>query len=116
MGERPSRLLFAVRYVLPAALLLAGLVFLFIPTSVSLEAWAMFTGAGLAVFLLNLLHRVGVQGDEERAREEAARRYFAEHGRWPDDDEEERPRGRRWTLPPGVEVAEPERRRERPAR
>jgi hypothetical protein len=32
------------------------------------------------VLLLNVLYRIGVQGD----REEEARRYFDEHGRWPD--------------------------------
>jgi hypothetical protein len=26
---------------------------------------------------------MGVQGDKERDREEEARRYFDEHGRWP---------------------------------
>jgi hypothetical protein len=34
--------------------------------------------------LLNVLYRIGVQGDREREREEEARRYFDEHGRWPD--------------------------------
>jgi hypothetical protein len=102
--EPTPKLLFAVRYLLPAALLLAGVVCLFIPSSASVEAWAMFTGAGIAVFVLNVLHRAGVEGDRERAREEAARRYFTEHGQWP--EEEPRPRGRTWTLAPGVETAE----------
>ena len=48
------------------------------------EGWALFTGAGVAVLLLNLLFRMGVEGDRDREREEAARRYFDEHGRWPD--------------------------------
>ncbi|MEA2386694.1 MAG: hypothetical protein QOJ22_868 [Thermoleophilaceae bacterium] len=99
--------LVAVRYVVPAALLVAGVACLFVVNdSARLEAWAGLTGAGLSVFLLNLLYRVGVQGDEERQQgEEAARAYFDEHGEWP--EEEERPRGRRWTLPEGVDPAEP---------
>lgn len=69
-------------------------------------AWALFTGAGLSVLLLNVLFRIGVQGDVERDREDEARSYFAEHGRWP--DEEERPAGRRWRLPEGVATPETE--------
>lgn len=75
----------AVRYGIPAALALAGVVIAVIdPDGVGLEAWAMFTGAAIAVLLLNVLHRMGVDGDVDRDREERARRYFDEHGRWPD--------------------------------
>jgi hypothetical protein len=45
----------------------------------------MCVGAGLALFLLNWLFRLGATGDKEREREDAAREYLAEHGRWPDD-------------------------------
>ena len=38
-----------------------------------------------AVLLLNVLFRIGVEGDKERDREEEARRFFDEHGRWPDE-------------------------------
>jgi hypothetical protein len=100
---------FGVRYVLPAALLVAGLVCLLVGSRFAVEAWAMFTGAGLAVFFLNLLYRMGVRGDEERSHEEAAREHFAEHGEWPEEQEERA--GRRWTLAPGVETAEDEERR-----
>lgn len=75
----------AVRYVLPAVVVLAGVVLLaFNPTLAGLEGWALLTGAGLAILMLNWLYRVGVKGDEERDAEEAARVYFDEHGRWPD--------------------------------
>ena len=50
----------------------------------------------LSVLLLNMLFRIGLQGDVDRDREAAARVYFEEHGRWP--DEEVRPTGRRWRL------------------
>jgi hypothetical protein len=77
----------AVRYVIPAVLIVAGLVCLAVaPSSSAVEGWALFTGAGLSVLLLNQLHRIGVSGDTERDREEEARRYHREHGRWPDED------------------------------
>jgi hypothetical protein len=31
-----------------------------------------------------VLYRIGVEGDKERDREEAAREYFDKHGHWPD--------------------------------
>jgi hypothetical protein len=97
---------FAVRYGIPAALVLAGLVCLFVvPSGTRFEAWALFTGAGLSVLLLNLLFRIGVQGDLDRDREDAARAYFEEHGRWPD---EERASRRKWRLPEGIATPESE--------
>ena len=41
-------------------------------------------GRATAVLLLNVLHRMGVEGDKDRDREDRARAYFDEHGRWPD--------------------------------
>ena len=49
----------------------------------SVAAGAMFISAGTAVLLLNFLFRIGVEGDKDRDREDEARRYFDEHGRWP---------------------------------
>lgn len=75
-----------VRYVLPVMLFLGGLVLVAIePNSIGLEGLAMATGAALSVLLLNWLFRAGVRGDRDRDREQAAREYFAEHGRWPDE-------------------------------
>jgi hypothetical protein len=51
---------------------------------VGLAAGALFFSAASAILLLNVLHRIGVEGDKERDREEAARAYFDQHGRWPD--------------------------------
>ena len=70
-----------IRYGIPAALVLAGQVIL-IATGDAVS-WAGFTGAGLAVLLIGFLVRIGVEGDRERDREEAAR--FSKHGRWPDE-------------------------------
>ena len=100
-----AKTLFTVRYVIPAVLALVGLVSLFVLSSpLAVEAWALFTGAGLSVLLLNVLFRLGIQGDVERDREDAARAYFDEHGTWP--DQEKRPAGRRWSLPEGVVMPE----------
>jgi hypothetical protein len=99
--SRPSAGILLLRYGLPAALLLAGVVSLFVvDASAKLDALAMFTGAGLSVLLLNVLFRWGVKGDEERVREEDAREYFSEHSEW--TEEEERPAGRKWSLPAGA--------------
>jgi hypothetical protein len=81
---RPS-LLLAVRYGLPAALVVAGFVLLAIGGSEALDGWAMFSGAGLAILLLNATFRLGAGGDRERDEEEAARAFYERHGRWPDD-------------------------------
>ena len=80
-----SRLLFATRYVLPAALIVAGFVVLLVAGEANRwDGWAMLVGAGLAVLLLNVLFRIGAKGDEEREAEVAAREHFSRHGRWPD--------------------------------
>ena len=89
MDETPQplrRALFSARYLIPAVLVLTGLACLFVaPEGQAVQGWALFTGAGTAVLLLNLLYRIGVQGDLERDREARARDYFDEHGRWPDE-------------------------------
>jgi hypothetical protein len=76
----------AVRYVLPAVVALTGLLILIFDQSlIGLEGFVLFVGAAGSILLLNVLHRIGVSGDADRDREEAARTYFDEHGRWPDD-------------------------------
>ena len=79
-----------MRYGIPAALVIAGQVIL--AATGDAVSWASFTGAGLAVLLVNVLVRIGVEGDRERDREEAARAYFSEHGKWPDENEASRSR------------------------
>ena len=76
-------LLNGLRYGLPAAIFLVGVIVTAVGGRSGLTAGAMFISAATAVLLLNLLFRIGVEGDKERDREEAARRYFDEHGRWP---------------------------------
>ena len=77
-----------IRYALPAALVIAGFVILFTAgDSLRWDGWAMCVGAGLSILLLNVLFRYGSRGDREREAETAAREYYAEHGRWPDEED-----------------------------
>jgi len=85
-SQRPGGGVLAVRYGIPTVLILAGFVVLFVGgEGTNLEGWALFTGVGLSVLLLNVLHRAGVSGDVERDREEEARTFFDSHGHWPDE-------------------------------
>jgi hypothetical protein len=84
-----------VRYGLPVVLLLVGIAFLIIePNSTGLEGFCAGAGAAMALLLLNVLFRAGVQGDRDRDREEDARAYFDAHGRWPDEEPPPRERSR----------------------
>jgi hypothetical protein len=75
-----------LRYVLPAVLVLAGFVVLFVADEgIRWDGFAMLVGAGLAVLLMNLLFRFGAKGDDERQAEDDAREYFSAHGHWPDE-------------------------------
>ncbi len=85
-SKRPGGGVLAVRYGIPGVLIVAGFVVLFVGgEGANLEGWALFTGAGLSVLLLNVLYRAGVSGDTERDREEEARAFFDSHGYWPDE-------------------------------
>ncbi len=69
------------------AIVVAGGVLLFIldPSADTAMGSAGIIGAGLSIWLLNVLFRIGVKGDEERDDEDQARRFFDEHGHWPDE-------------------------------
>jgi len=81
---RPRGWLDVVRYVLPAVVVLGGLVVMAFGDENHLEGGAGIVSAGLAIFFVNWLFRAGISGDREREAEEAARDYFERHGRWPD--------------------------------
>jgi hypothetical protein len=81
------RTLFVVRYVLPAALCIAGLALIVIePHGATLHGGLGILGAGLAAFLFAFLARISMTGDEWRDHEEEARTFFDQHGYWPDED------------------------------
>ena len=84
-----------VRYGIPLVLFVAGVVVAATSGRIGLAAGAMFISAATAVLLLNVIYRIGVEGDKDRTREEDARRFFDEHGRWPDEPESAARRPRR---------------------
>jgi hypothetical protein len=75
------------RLWLPVAMCLFGIVILITDgfDLFGVSAFAAFVGAGLSVALTNFLWRIGITGNLDRDDEEAARRYLAEHGHWPED-------------------------------
>jgi hypothetical protein len=76
-----------VRHGLPILILLAGVVLIVARggDETSFEGAFGLWGAGLSVWLLNYLYRLGVSGDKERGAEDEARAFFDRHGRWPDE-------------------------------
>jgi len=74
-----------LRYVLPAAVLLGGLIVMALGSESDLEGGAGIVSAGLAIYAMNWLYRASVDGDRARDEEEAARTYLQAHGHWPDE-------------------------------
>ncbi len=79
-------LLSLTRVWLPVALAVAGVVAIVIGGDSPLGA----TGVGLIiigviVWMVNWMFRMSVESNRDREREAAAREYFDEHGRWPDE-------------------------------
>jgi hypothetical protein len=96
MHEPSNRTLILVRYVLPAVVVVGGILAVVIsPSMTSLEGAAGVIGAGLSIWLLNVLHRFGVNGDRDRDAEQDARTFFDAHGHWPGEPAVSRPARRR---------------------
>ena len=74
-----------LRYVLPAAVVVAGAIVMSLGGEADLEGGAGIVGAGIAIFAVNWLIRASAAGDREREREQQARDFFDAHGRWPDE-------------------------------
>jgi hypothetical protein len=83
-AHRPWLLSF-LRYVLPATVVLAGVVIMALGSEAELEGGAGIVSAGLAIYAMSWLYRASVDGDRERDNEQAARVYFQRYGRWPDE-------------------------------
>jgi hypothetical protein len=77
-----------VRTWLPVTIIGAGLVVAMANgfSETGSEGGTLLIAAGLSVWLINALYRFGVSGDREREDEDRARRFFDEHGYWPDED------------------------------
>jgi hypothetical protein len=81
-----------VRTWLPVAIIVAGVIVASVTgfSETGAEGGALLVSAGLSVWLINLLYRIGVRGDRERDVEDQARDYLAEHGHWPDEEDDDR--------------------------
>lgn len=76
-----------VRVWMPVLIIVAGLLLgIIVGTDAAWEGGALLISAGVSVWVLNLLYRVGVRGDRDRATEESARAHFERTGRWPDEN------------------------------
>jgi len=72
-----------VRLVLPVTTAFVGLVMIVLGGDIVRGAGAFLIGVACLVVLANTFMRLGLQSERDREREEARRRYFDEHGRWP---------------------------------
>jgi hypothetical protein len=95
-GGRSSPWMSITRIWLPLVIALAGVVLIVIGgTTPSLAVDNGGSGlsaigvclllVALIVWMINWLFRMSLESNRDREREEEARRYFDEHGRWPDD-------------------------------
>ena len=95
--ERRGRVawfLLGVRYALPAAAVIAGVIVMSLGSESEMEGGAGIIGAGLAIYAINWLYRAAFEGDRvEREKEQEARAYLARHGHWPDEAPGSRGRG-----------------------
>jgi drug/metabolite transporter (DMT)-like permease len=82
-------LLIATRYGLPLALAVVGLVAIVAghgqDNSTSAAGVSLIL-VGLIVWMISWMFRMSVASNEDRRKEEEAREYFDEHGKWPDDE------------------------------
>ncbi len=75
-----------VRFGLPALIVLSGLLLAALGQRESAyETGALLISAGVSVALFNIFYRIGVHGDNDRAREASARDHYDRTGRWPDE-------------------------------
>jgi hypothetical protein len=76
-----------VRVWLPVAIMVGGVIAIIASggTEAGWEGGVAIIAAGASVWLLNVIFRVGVQGERERDAEDAAREFYDEHGYWPDE-------------------------------
>ncbi len=75
-----------LRYGLPAAIFIAGLALLIVGGDTPTGAGIVLMGVAAIVLLANAFLRLSFHSQDDRAREERARRFFTRHGRWPRGD------------------------------
>src|ERR1700684_4194198 len=76
-----------LRYGLPILLLSAGGVLIALgharANSPIAATGLVLGGLALSVWMLNMMYRWTIESNQDRAKEEAARDYYSEHGHWP---------------------------------
>lgn len=87
LGGSESPLLTITRIWVPVAIAVAGVVAIVLGHASGALAGAgvVLLGIALIVWMLGWLFRMSIASNRDREREEEARRYFDEHGRWPDE-------------------------------
>jgi hypothetical protein len=79
-------LLRVVRVWLPVAVVDFGVAVMAIGHDLNAaEGGAGIIGAGIAIWMLNVMTRIGFQGDRERDVEADARGFYDRWGHWPDE-------------------------------
>jgi hypothetical protein len=73
-----------VRYGIPAAMVIAGIVALVIGGDAA-GFGVVLIGSAFIVLLLNVLFRISIKSNDEREDEERARDTYEREGRWPDE-------------------------------
>jgi hypothetical protein len=72
-----------IRYGLPAAILLAGVIVILAGTGgVASAAGSFLIGVAVMVYLVNVLARLAIASQRDRDTEQQARDEFARSGRW----------------------------------
>jgi hypothetical protein len=82
-----SVLLSLTRVWLPLGIAVAGVVSIVIGHGHTPVAGAgvALLGTALIVWMINWMFRMSVESNRDREQEEEARRYYDQHGRWPDE-------------------------------
>ena len=76
------------RVLLPLGIAVAGVVAIVLGhgRTALAAAGVVLLGTAVIVWMINWLFRMSIESNRDRVQEEEARRYFDEHGRWPDDE------------------------------
>ncbi len=85
MDDRLKLLL--VRVTLPVSVFVVGVILVIVGGEIAQGAGVFLIGSAVLGALANAYMRLGLQSNADREREEARRRFFDEHGRWPRRDE-----------------------------
>jgi hypothetical protein len=83
--RRRTRAVGLVRVGLPVAIGGAGAVLTVLGDEAARGAGVLLMGVAVLVIVANALIRLALQSESERDLEERRRRFFDEHGHWPDE-------------------------------